>query len=333
MNQLLFLSQDKTLSPRLAAQLFTLLQSRSHDAEQYLFGTKIFSGELAQGRTLIAPAQLNQFIRNAQKCQDPDLAFLLAHQLLLSPDPLAQLLQHAHSPKQAWHWLQQFHLLWQIPVELRPHHQGNALYLDIVSYHPQPDIAHFYTQLTCSALSFWLRQHQIKGLWHLPSAYQGALGQWQRYLGLGLQMGSAFPHLTISSSDIGRPPSDACASQQQWLQVCQLELERLPQGRPLLFECRRQLKKSPSLQLEQLAQQFGLSTSTLKRRLKKEGTSFQKLQDDSHRESALRLSLDLGWNNVQMASYFGISDVNNFRRAFKRWTGLNPSEIKQSHSI
>ena len=35
-----------------------------------------------------------------------------------------------------------------------------------------------------------------------------------------------------------------------------------------------------------------------------------------------------GYNNEQIAAYLGFHDANNFRRSFKRWTGLTPSMLR-----
>jgi len=34
-------------------------------------------------------------------------------------------------------------------------------------------------------------------------------------------------------------------------------------------------------------------------------------------------------NNEQVAAHLHFNDITNFRRAFKRWTGLTPSDSRQ----
>ena len=34
------------------------------------------------------------------------------------------------------------------------------------------------------------------------------------------------------------------------------------------------------------------------------------------------------FSNEQIAAYLGFHDANNFRRSFKRWTGLTPSMLR-----
>jgi AraC-like DNA-binding protein len=72
-----------------------------------------------------------------------------------------------------------------------------------------------------------------------------------------------------------------------------------------------------------LARRMGLPSRTLQRRLSSEGTSLQRLLDDTRRQLALK---HLG-NRVaigETAFLLGFSEPSAFHRAFKRWTGRTP---------
>jgi AraC-like DNA-binding protein len=77
-----------------------------------------------------------------------------------------------------------------------------------------------------------------------------------------------------------------------------------------------------------IAAKLGMSRQTLFRRLKDEGTTFQKVLDDLRH----RLALDyLGAKKVSVsetAYLVGFSDRAAFTRAFKRWTGTSPRAIR-----
>lgn len=72
-----------------------------------------------------------------------------------------------------------------------------------------------------------------------------------------------------------------------------------------------------------------MSTTSLKRKLSKHGTSFQNELDNSRKLLALRALYVDQQTNEQTAERVGINDTTNFRRSFKRWTGLLPSHIKR----
>ena len=80
---------------------------------------------------------------------------------------------------------------------------------------------------------------------------------------------------------------------------------------------------------EKITRALNMSAPTLRRRLKKEGTSFQQLKDDCRREasSAYLSTPDLSINAV--AALMGFTDPSAFHRSFKKWTGMTPGEYKQ----
>lgn len=83
------------------------------------------------------------------------------------------------------------------------------------------------------------------------------------------------------------------------------------------------------------ARLLALSPRSLDRRLAAEGTHFRAIVDASRRERAEAL-LDGGAAVDGVAMAVGYGDVANFRRAFRRWTGLSPSawrERRRTRSI
>ena len=76
--------------------------------------------------------------------------------------------------------------------------------------------------------------------------------------------------------------------------------------------------------VEAMAEKMGLSRPTLYRKLKAEGTSFEKLLDELRHKMALHY-LDGEKVSVNETAYLvGFSDPSSFSRAFKRWTGSSP---------
>lgn len=71
-----------------------------------------------------------------------------------------------------------------------------------------------------------------------------------------------------------------------------------------------------------------LSAPTLRRRLKREGTTFQQLKDSCRCEAAkmhlARPALSINAVAVQL----GFTDPSAFHRSFKKWTGQTPGEFR-----
>ena len=83
------------------------------------------------------------------------------------------------------------------------------------------------------------------------------------------------------------------------------------------------------LTLQQVAYRLNISPRTLIRRLKKRETSFQAISDRLYAQTAadyLRRT-DISVNAV--AQLLGYRDPANFRRSFKRWYQMNPSQYRK----
>ena len=80
-----------------------------------------------------------------------------------------------------------------------------------------------------------------------------------------------------------------------------------------------------------VARDLGCSRQTLYRRLKAEGTTYEQLLDRLRRRLALRLVREQGLSVKEAAYRLGFSDPAAFSRAFKRWTGSSPGEMRTRH--
>lgn len=80
------------------------------------------------------------------------------------------------------------------------------------------------------------------------------------------------------------------------------------------------------INVDRIARAIDMKPRTLQRRLHEEGTSHEQILEELRIELALRYLAepDLGIEDV--ALMLGFSDSRAFRRAFKRWRGVSPSE-------
>lgn len=82
------------------------------------------------------------------------------------------------------------------------------------------------------------------------------------------------------------------------------------------------------LRADSVAEQLGMSGTTLRRRLRADHTSYQFLLDRA-RQYRCEQRLRQAWLPGKcLADELGYLEVNSFYRAFRRWTGLSYSEYK-----
>ncbi len=67
----------------------------------------------------------------------------------------------------------------------------------------------------------------------------------------------------------------------------------------------------------------------MQRKLAEEGLAFEDLVDEMRRDLALRYLADPKIAVAEVAYLLGYSEPSPFNRAFKRWTGVTPSEARR----
>jgi|SRR6266404_1188832 len=80
--------------------------------------------------------------------------------------------------------------------------------------------------------------------------------------------------------------------------------------------------------LERVAEQLGMSARTLQRKLRHHGTSHQQLLDQMRKDLAMRYLREPEMAICEVAYLLGFSESSALHRAFKRWTGITPSEFR-----
>lgn len=92
----------------------------------------------------------------------------------------------------------------------------------------------------------------------------------------------------------------------------------------MLFHHQSEVFYCPSF--ESIASNFNISSQTLRRRLKVEGTSYPMIKDEIRRDLAIEYLLKSKDSIASIANALGFSEPRSFTRAFKQWTGVSPSK-------
>jgi AraC-like DNA-binding protein len=115
--------------------------------------------------------------------------------------------------------------------------------------------------------------------------------------------------------------------------LCERELQNLVSDASVSARVRRlMLAKQvnfPSLTVT--ARILHMTPRTLHRRLLDEGTSFQEILDEVRHSLAMEYLKSQHMTIQELAYTLGYGDTANFRRAFKRWTGVAPSFFREGN--
>ena len=108
---------------------------------------------------------------------------------------------------------------------------------------------------------------------------------------------------------------------------CRQILGARPKADDFVFEVKRlitTLLHSGQSKIDGVAQELGMSSRTLTRRLAEDGLTYKGLLDDVRRKLALQYLKDRRIGLKKLAYLLGYSEVSAFYHAFHRWTGSSP---------
>jgi AraC-like DNA-binding protein len=97
---------------------------------------------------------------------------------------------------------------------------------------------------------------------------------------------------------------------------------------PQVARVLRDVLREDEAHVDHVAKRLGMTSRSLQRRLKDEGTTFQLVLNDTRRALAQRY-LDERLSIAEISFLLGFSEPSAFFRAFKRWTGTTPVEARR----
>lgn len=115
------------------------------------------------------------------------------------------------------------------------------------------------------------------------------------------------------------------------IQICQQILNAVENQSGIIKEVNEFIIKNvggyPSL--TDTANYLNMSPRTLRRELRKSGTTYQRMLDSIRASIAKELLLNTTKTTSEIAIELGYNDASNFNRAFKVWTGVSPGKFRR----
>ncbi|NUQ75083.1 MAG: AraC family transcriptional regulator [Polyangiaceae bacterium] len=84
------------------------------------------------------------------------------------------------------------------------------------------------------------------------------------------------------------------------------------------------------ISISRAARRLGMSVRTLQRALRSSGHTFDELVDESRRDLARRYLGDRSLSIQEIAHLLAFGDLRGFYRAFRRWEGSTPAELRKA---
>lgn len=319
----------------LPAVLIDLARSRRIDTHHLLRGCELFYDDVVTGRALISPQQFLHLIGNARRLMGaPDTSFLFGQRLWPGHYGAgSQLLEQADNLLQALEQISEYRALLSPLLTPVMHLDDHHLHLYWRDSCGAGELSAFLLEASMTAVVALARRQQSERLpWRFQFAYAepSYVEQYWVHLGDALAFNRPSTVMSLPRECLLKPwPAAGSTGAVVARQSCSEQLRAWGWEFSFLDCLHEYLSQSirHPLSLERVASAFKTSPASLKRRLSKHGTSFQEQLDQTRRDLALYLYQIRGYSNDEVASSLGFSDITNFRRSFKRWTGRVPSDL------
>lgn len=328
--------------------LIDLCLQRGIDSHRLLRGTGLFLDDvLSINPPPICAQQYLQLISNARQLLDADdSGFLYGQRILPGSLGLAsQALQHCSNLQHALELLVELRPLLSPLLSPRLRLDKDYAYLHWFDSCEARDNRQFLVEASMTAVVAMSRRlggEKLPWTLYFRHAQPRHIEQYWVNLGEQLTFSSPMDLMRIPRHYLTRPYQPTANT----LHPPAAELPASPLAHIAIQQARRALDTLPARDnllntlyewlcqhareapgLERAAEAFGMSPATFKRKLHKQGTSFQKQHDQVRLHLALYLFEVRGYSNEAVARYLHFHDATNFRRSFKRWSGAAPSAL------
>lgn len=329
--------EDKFIpAHQLVANIIDLCALRGVDQNRLLRGTAIFIDDIASGDLLLSPAQILKLTENArQLTPGNDLSFLLGRRLFPGNyGALPNAISNAKNLHQMLRILRQHRTLISPFIHCHTRYANGNYYIIFKDAIGLGEQYQFYLELYLTgivATCKLLYGKRLPFFFTFPFNRPNYIQEYEENLGHRLSFKRQVPAMWFEQGHLRTlNPNFSQLSMRHSLKSCRAEYLDLGYKAGFIeavrMEIRRRLQQDNSLNA--LASHFSMSPATFKRKLKAHQFNFKQLQDEVKKDAALFLIALRNCTNEEVANYLQFTDIPNFRRAFKRWTGLTPSEFK-----
>ena len=113
-------------------------------------------------------------------------------------------------------------------------------------------------------------------------------------------------------------------------EICEQLLDDVNRAGGVAADVRQILIEHPGRypSIETIAEKLQMYPRALRRKLETEGTSYRDLLAEVRMRLAIEYLRKTEMTNEEIATRLGYSEAANFRHAFLRWTGKNPSVFR-----
>lgn len=173
--------------------------------------------------------------------------------------------------------------------------------------------------------------HPLRVGWPMPAQSAPDARAYEAYFGVPVEH-MPVPTLVFATEDTQRPFLTANHGMWSFFEpALRQRLADLDRHASSIERVRSSLLEAlpgGELSIEAVCRKLGVSTRTLQRRLKEEGSSFQQTLDALRNSLAHHYLQNSALSGAEISFLLGFEDPNSFVRAFQGWTGTTPQTVR-----
>jgi AraC-like DNA-binding protein len=320
--------------------LIDLAQSKGCDRNRLLAGTSLADTDISSIGARVRESDFNRLVNNALALTGhPGLGLELGLRLNLSAHAvLGQAFMACHDLNQAMElFLTYYHLLAPgLHLEVKQVDRRWVLSIDSHSEHT-PD--EFRYELLFGALLNTLRgllnNPALELRFDIPYPEPAHSQLYRDVMGEDIRFDCVRARVSAPLEVLSTPlPSSNPVLRSLYEAECARLMADLAGEDSVAEQTLRLLRKLEGQypQMPQIARMLNFSPRTYRRKLERENFRFQELLDKVRAEHATRYLQNTGLPLTSIAYMVGFNDASNFRRAYLKWTGHSPREVRNGRS-
>jgi len=325
--------QDKVVnSHHFIVNLIDLCIARGINEHHLLKGTRLFYDDISKAKLKLNAQQIYTIVKNSEKLLNShDLSFLLGRRFfpgnlgyianaLFNCNNLHEMLKIIMCYQQ-----QIFPLMF---VRIKQHKKQCHLIINSSLGIEYNDEFRFMAEFLCAAIVSsikWQLGKSVPLVFKFPFQKPDYVEEYYSNLGSNIYFDQYVFMISIDKKYLNvECKESSIILKQHYLDLC----NQYNDNRVGLIQNIYTFLAEKNSSLETAAQFLNISASTLKRKLKMHHCTFQQIQDLVKTQQAVYKITEKKLNNEDVAQALNFNDVTNFRRSFKRWTGITPSKFR-----
>ncbi len=222
------------------------------------------------------------------------------------------------------------------PMEIDIHRDDDSIkiaYRWLEMSMPPPALTSGFEALFLTRLARLGTREEVRPVAVTVPTMPSAPAKYEQYLGVALELG---PEISVTFSDEDAQRPFLSANPSMWA-IFEPELRRrladLEESATTADRARAVLLEglpSGQLSVDAVARRLAVSSRTLQRRLREEGTNFKELVRGTRNQLARHYLGQTRLTSTEIAYLLGFEEPTSFFRAFHEWTGQTPETMRQS---